>query len=100
MDDARLYSGGWWLMLDYVYGHDQVVANFVAALIPHCRRGFTNAKCIGVINDEKLIAGLVYYNYDPEAEIIELAGAAIPGINWLTRGTIARMYAYPFLQVG
>jgi hypothetical protein len=85
-------------MLNYVYGYDQIVSRFVAALIPHCRRGFgPNARAIGVIQDGKLIAGIVYYNYDPEAAIIEIAGAALPKTNWLTRGTIARMYQYPFL---
>jgi hypothetical protein len=88
-------------MLDYVYGHDELVSRFVASLIPHCRRGFgPNAKAIGIIEDGALIAGLVYYNYDPEAEIIEIAGAALPKKNWLTRGTLARMYQYPFLQCG
>jgi hypothetical protein len=88
-------------MLDYVYGHDELVSHFVATLIPHCRRGFgPNAKAIGIIEDSRLIAGLVYYNYDPEAEIIEIAGAALPKKNWLTRGTMARMYQYPFIQCG
>lgn len=86
-------------MLDYVYGHDEIIAGFVAALIPHCQRGFGNCKAIGVVSGERLIAGIVYYNYDPEAEIIEIAGAALPGSNWLTRGTLARMYQYPFLQL-
>lgn len=87
-------------MLDYVYGHDEIVAPFVAQLIPHCQRGFgPNAKAIGIIEDGALIAGLVYYNYDPESEIIEIAGAALPGKYWMTRGTLVRMYGYPFLQV-
>lgn len=87
-------------MLDYVYGYDALVADFVAQRIPHCRRGFNaNAKAIGIIDDGNLIAGLVYHNYDPEAEIIEISGAALPGKYWMTRGTIARMYGYPFLQL-
>jgi hypothetical protein len=88
-------------MLDYVYGHDELVAHFVATLIPHCRRGFgPNAKAIGIIEDGSLIAGIVYHNYDPEAEIIEISGAALPKKNWLTRATLAVMYGYPFLQCG
>jgi hypothetical protein len=47
-----------------------------------------------------LIAGIVYSNYDPEAETIEISGAALPGKYWLTRGTIERMYVYPFLRCG
>lgn len=87
-------------MLDYVYGHDEIVSRFVAALIPHCRRGFGACKAIGVIDDGKLVAGIVYYNYDPEAAIIEIAGAALPKTHWLTRETLKQMYQYPFLQLG
>ena len=89
-------------MLDYIYGHDGIIAEFVASLIPHCRRGFgPNAKAIGVIDAEgHLIAGLVYHNWDPDAGIIELSGAALPGKYWLTRRTLLRMYQYPFYQCG
>jgi hypothetical protein len=90
-------------MLRYLYGHDAAVSDFVAQLIPRCRgRGFgPAARAIGVMDEEgRLIAGLVYHNYDPASEIIEISGAALPKKNWLTRDTIRRMYQYPFLQVG
>lgn len=87
-------------MLDYVYGHDEVVSDFVAALIPHCRRGFGNARAIGVVDQGDLIAGIVYHNYDPTAGLIEISGAALPGKYWLTRGTLRRMFQYPFHQCG
>jgi len=88
-------------MLDYVYGYDEIVGKFVADLIPHCReRGLPAAsKTIGVIDGEgRLIAGLVYHGYQPEAGVIEISAAALPGKYWLTRETIRRMYQYPFLQ--
>ena len=89
-------------MLDYVYGHDKVVADFVASLIPAVREyGFSAAsKAIGVVEDGKLIAGLVYHNFDPGAGVIEMSGAAIPGKYWLTSETLRRIYDYPFLEVG
>jgi hypothetical protein len=90
-------------MLRYLYGHDAAVSDFVAQLIPRCReRGFgPAARAIGVMDDEgRLIAGLVYHNYDPASEIIEMSGAALPGKHWLTRNTLRQMYQYPFLQVG
>jgi RimJ/RimL family protein N-acetyltransferase len=89
-------------MLDYVYGHDQLVAEFVAALIPAVReRGFSRAsKAIGVVEDGKLIAGLVYHNFDVGAGVIEMSGAALPGKYWLTSETLRRIYDYPFLEVG
>lgn len=88
-------------MLDYVYGHDEAVARFVAQLIPHCQRGFgPNIKAIGVIDGDHLIAGIIYHNWDPEAGIIEISGAALPGKAWLSRETLRRMFQYPFLECG
>jgi len=88
-------------MLDYVYGHDEIIAGFVASMIPACRnRGFGKCKTIGVIEGHNLIAGLVYHNWNPEAGVIEMSAAALPGKQWMTRETIKRMYQYPFLQVG
>jgi hypothetical protein len=85
------------MTLEYVYGYDGIVSAFVARLIPHCQRGFGfNIKTIGVIDDGDLIAGLVYHNWDPEAGLIEISGAALPGEPWLSRETIRRMYQYPF----
>lgn len=89
-------------MLQYVYGHDDTVAAFTAALIPHVGdRGFgPHIKTIGVADEDgRLIAGVVFHNYDPDAGIIEISGASISK-RWLTRGTIARMYQYPFLYCG
>ena len=72
------------MALGYVYGHDEAVSRFVASLIPHCRRGFgPHIKTMGVVEGGLLIAGIVYYNWDPEAGIIEIAGAALPGHFWL-----------------
>ena len=89
-------------MLGYVYGHDREVAQAVAQLIPHCRRGFgPNVMAIGIVDEQgALIAGIVYHNFDPDAGIIEISGAALPGKNWLTRETLKRMYRYPFFVCG
>lgn len=91
-------------MIDFVYGHDQAVAHFVAQMIPRCHRGFgPNIKAIGIIDDPKLgnlIAGVVYHNWDPESAVIEMSCAALPGKQWLTRETLGRIYQYPFLQCG
>lgn len=87
-------------MLRFVYGQDQIVSRFVASLIPHVGwRGFGNAKTIGVIDhDGRLIAGLVYTNWNPDAGTIEISGASISP-RWLTRETLRRMFDYPFKEV-
>ena len=89
-------------MHGYVFDHSDVVAPFVASLIPECReRGFGKCAAIGVINEEgKLVGWLVYRNWCPETGTIEISGAAIPGTNWLSRRTVQIMYDYPFYQVG
>ena len=88
-------------MLDYVFGHDEVVAAFVAQLIPECReRGFGKCRAIGVVDETGLLGGLVYRNWCPEVGTIEISGAALPGTNWLSRRTIQIMYDYPFYGVG
>ncbi len=89
------------MVLNYVYGHDAVISQFVAEMIPSVRgRGFGNCKAIGIVEGGMLIAGLVYHNYDPGAGVIEISGAALPGQFWLTRETIRHMYQYPFLVCG
>jgi RimJ/RimL family protein N-acetyltransferase len=90
-------------MLDYVYGQDKIVADFVASRIPECReRGFGTCKAIGIVDGEtgKLLGGLVYRNWHPEFGTIEISGAAVPGTNWFSRRTIQVMHDYPFDQCG
>ena len=82
----------------YLIGRNDLVARFVAAHIPHCERGFgAKIMTLGVVDGERLIGGLVYHNYDPEAATIEISGAAIDP-RWLTRTTLRLMHVYPFVD--
>ena len=89
-------------MLDYVFGHDEIVANFVASLIPECRaRGFGKCRAMGVVNSEgEMIGGVVYRNWCPEVGTIEISAASLPGTNWLSRRTLKLVYDYPFYHCG
>ena len=88
-------------MLRYLFGHDEAVAKFVVALIPHNHgRDFGRVRTIGVLDEDgRLIAGIVYGNWDPGAGVIEIAAAAIHP-RWLTRRTIELMYRYAFEGIG
>lgn len=85
-------------MHQYIFGQDEVVANFVAQLIPECRgRGFGKCRAIGIADaDGNLLGGLVYRNWHPEFGTIEISGAAVPGTNWFSRRTIQVLHDYPF----
>lgn len=90
--------------LRYIFDQDQLVADFVAktklasGFAPFA--GFTGRfKAIGIVNDDnELIAGLVYFNYNPKAGTIEFSAEAIPKQRWLTRTTLAIMFQYPFID--
>lgn len=82
-----------------LYGHDKTVADFVAAHIPGCARGFSACRAIGVLNSTgTLVAGVVYHDWNPEAGVIELSCAAMTP-RWLTRSILRVIFAYPF-QIG
>jgi hypothetical protein len=88
------------MTLKYLYGRDDLVAGFVARMIPHVGElGFGRCKTIGVIDtNNELIAGLVYHNLLPRFGVMEITAAAVPGCRWLTRETLRIMYGFPFEQ--
>src|SRR5580765_3324740 len=95
------------MSLKYIFGKDELVADFVART--KAKSGFAwstgfadrNLRAIGIVNDDnELIAGLVYFNYNPEAGTIEMSVEALPKQRWLTRETLAVMFQYPFIHCG
>jgi hypothetical protein len=89
------------MTLKYLYGQDDLVAGFCAAMIPQCHRGFGKCATIGVLdNDNELIAGIVFNHADPDNGTMELSAAALPGKRWVTPETLRLMYTYPFIQCG
>mgnify|MGYP003112822422 CR=1 FL=1 len=62
-------------------------------------RDFGNCKAMGVLDDGRLIAVMVFHNWEPTAEVIEISGAATSK-RWLSRKVLHRMFAYPFEEVG
>lgn len=90
--------------LRYIYEQDRLVADFVARA--KLASGFSkyaeftdkNLRAVGVANNEnELIAGIVYFNYNPGAETIEMSIEAVPKQRWLTPTTLGVMFQYPFL---
>ncbi|QRY69172.1 GNAT family N-acetyltransferase [Ensifer sp. PDNC004] len=75
------------------------VASFVAGGIPGCERGWENFTTLGLVDGDRLVAGVVFHNYNPEAGVIELSAAATSR-RWLTRPMLKAMFRYPFDQVG
>ena len=81
-----------------LHGHDEQVAAWVAERIPHVRGGsFGPCAAIGVGNAQtgKLYAGIVFHQYDADAQNVQLSMAAESPM-WATRDTIKRLLAFPF----
>lgn len=58
-------------------------------------QSFGNCATMGVIKGDKLIAVVVFHNWQPEADVIEMSGAAIDPI-WLSKRVLLEMYGYIF----
>lgn len=72
------------------------VAKWVAGLIwPGKKRDFGHCRALAVIDNERLIAGMIYHNFDEDARVVEISGAGTDK-RWLTRETLRVMFAIPF----
>ena len=85
--------------MDLLYGHSEAVAAWVAANIPGCERGFDRPVAIGVVENERLIGGTVFHNYQPEAGVIEMSSAGTDP-RWLSRKMLKAIFGYVFDQIG
>ncbi|AGA64767.1 hypothetical protein B488_07750 [Liberibacter crescens BT-1] len=74
------------------------IERFVKQRIPGCSGGWDRFTSMGVVHDNALIAGIIYHNYCPDAQVIELSGAADHKI-WLNRHVLREMYRYPLEEL-
>lgn len=83
-----------------IYGDDQHVADWVAQRIPHLGSDdFGTCVALGVATETKLIAGVVYHDYQPAHSTIQLSMAAVNPM-WARRENLRELLAYPFQQIG
>ncbi|MGI8397803.1 N-acetyltransferase [Agrobacterium deltaense] len=85
-----------------IVGKNEISAfsRWIADLIwPGKGRDFGNCQAMAICEDGELIGGMVWHNYEPEAGVIEISGAATSS-KWLTRKTLAAMFGIPFKEWG
>lgn len=74
---------------------NDAIADFVSMQIfgkPGCFRDYG---AMGVFEDQSLIAGVVFYDWDQDAGVMQLS-AASTSKRWLTRNVLRAMFAAPF----
>ena len=78
-----------------VFGHDEYVAKWVQQRIP-AAPDFGPCTAIGVADDNRLIAGVVYNNF--HGYMVEVSMASIDP-RWCNRRTMRALFKYPFEQL-
>jgi RimJ/RimL family protein N-acetyltransferase len=82
------------------WGYKDAVAAFVASQPPFDRsRGWGEYEAIGFLLDNKLVAGVVFNNFDPVAGVIEMSAAATDP-RWITRKSLLAVFGYVFDVAG
>ena len=78
-----------------LYGHSEQVAAFVAAILGY-RTGFGECQAVGFLDGNgKLVAGVVYHNYQPDYGVIEISAASTCR-TWLNKGRLQEIFGYPY----
>lgn len=79
-------------------GQDQLVAEWVLARCDNIHYGLAAGSylSLGVVLDDKLIAGFVYSDWQPQFGTMEMSLAA-DSPRWATRRVIHELLAYPFI---
>lgn len=81
--------------MTFVYG-EGVIAYASKRL---CAANFHNAFGIGIMADDRLVGAVVYDNYRPQCKGI-CAHAVLTDKRALQRGTLRRLFHYPFVELG
>lgn len=85
-------------MIQTLFGEDRLVADVVAKLLGH-ERPFEHYMAIGVLEDDRLVGGVVYHEWSPEYGTIQLS-AASASPRWINKAILRTIFNYPFLRAG
>lgn len=82
-------------------GHSmhEAIGEFVSFRLYGNPGAFRDYTAMGVFQDGTMIAGLVYYDYDRQAGVIQISGAS-DSARWLTKPVLWEMFSFPFNEIG
>lgn len=79
--------------MNFVFGQDHVVANWVKQRLDGIVNGFGLCTAIGIEENNQLIAGVVYHDYRRFSIQISMASETP---RWCSRRTLSVLLGYPF----
>lgn len=85
-----------------IFGQDALVAEWVSLQLFGQHNSFHPCVALGVAKDNKIIAGVVYNNYQTDKNgnplLIEMTIASVDK-RWATRHNLKVLFSYPFAQL-
>ncbi len=88
-----------WSHHSYKGGIHDAICNYVSLKIWGEPRQLPLSTAMSVMDDNgRLLAAMVYYDYDEKAGVIQVSGAAETP-RWLTRPILREMFSFPFDQL-
>ena len=87
-----------WLHPSKDVGYD-AICEFVSERIWGKSRDLPLGTAMAIVEKGKVVAGLVYNNYDIDAGVIEISGASDTP-RWLTKPILKEMFEFPFDELG
>jgi RimJ/RimL family protein N-acetyltransferase len=78
---------------------NDAIGDFVSTEIWGEPGRITNYCSIGILDGDRLVAGVLYHNHYPDAGVIELTAASTTK-RWLTRPVLKAMFSLPFDRFG
>ncbi|MCP5087448.1 MAG: GNAT family N-acetyltransferase [Rhodobacteraceae bacterium] len=78
---------------------NRIMADWCSNQIWGDARGFGNCTTMGVLLDDSPVAVMVFHNWQPDGDVIEISGAAT-NKRWLSRQTLHAMFSYVFDTIG
>ena len=67
----------------------------MAKQIPGCERGFGANRSAFVVDSKEIAAGVVFHNWSPTSEVIEVSAAAV-NPKWATRSVLKDLFDYAY----
>jgi RimJ/RimL family protein N-acetyltransferase len=83
--------------VNLVFGADQFIAHWVAQRVREFNPMHEKYTCIGVADDVRLIAGMVYHQYRGHDLVMTFASDSP---KWANKGNLGAFFRYPFGQLG
>ena len=81
--------------MQVIWGHRDKVEAFVVRVIG-LPRGFDKCQTAAIVDAQgRLVAGVVFHNWNPEAGVIEASAAAVDP-KWAQRGVLQTLMGYVF----